>query len=73
LNPEEYVKLIGNIEDVLIRYSQLVSALEEGGETGDGVKIGKLFLTSAPGLSECLHIYCANHPFAVALLETRRY
>ncbi|XP_059482593.1 rho guanine nucleotide exchange factor 7 [Neocloeon triangulifer] len=72
LNPDEYSKLIGNIEEVLIKYSRLLAAMEEGGETGEGVKIGKLFLTSAPGLSECLQIYCANHPFAVALLEIRR-
>ncbi|XP_065347611.1 rho guanine nucleotide exchange factor 7 isoform X2 [Cloeon dipterum] len=72
LNSDEYVKLIGNIEDVLAKYSRLLASMEEGGETGDGVRVGKLFLTTAPGLSECLQTYCANHPFAVALLETKR-
>jgi Rho guanine nucleotide exchange factor 7 len=72
LNPDEYCKLIGNIEDVLSKYTYLMAALEEGGETGDGLKIGKLFLTTAPSLSDCLSTYCSNHPFAVALLETRR-
>lgn len=73
LNPDEYCKLVGNIDDVLTKYTQLMSALEEAGENGDGLKIGKLFLTSAPTLSDCLSTYCSNHPFAVALLETRRF
>jgi hypothetical protein len=64
--------LIGNIEDVLAEYKQLLAALEEGGDVGEGVKVGKIFLTVAPRLSECLNIYCSNHPFAVALLETRK-
>ncbi|KAF4525620.1 hypothetical protein B566_EDAN001219 [Ephemera danica] len=73
LTPEEYARLVGNIEDVLAQHSNLVTAMEEGGaEGGEGVRVGKLFLTSAPAVGECVTNYCANHPLAVATLETRR-
>lgn len=74
MTSDEYTKLTGNIEEVLVQHSQLITAMEEGGgEVGEGVRVGKLFLSSAPVVGECLTTYCGNHPLAVALLETHRY
>ncbi|XP_045618829.2 rho guanine nucleotide exchange factor 7 isoform X1 [Procambarus clarkii] len=70
LSEAEYKQLVGNLEEVTLTHSHLVSSLEEQSERPSrDQRIGGAFLTMAPQLQNAHKIYCTNHPRAVCMLE----
>ncbi|KAG0722696.1 Rho guanine nucleotide exchange factor 7 [Chionoecetes opilio] len=66
----EYKQLVGNLEEVAVAHSNLVTALEEQSDRPSREqRIGGTFLTLAPHLQSVHQIYCSNHPLAVCILE----
>lgn len=66
----EYKQLVGNLEEVVVAHSNLLTALEEQSERPSREqRIGGAFLTLAPHLQSVHQIYCGNHPRAVCMLE----
>lgn len=70
LTDAEYKQLVGNLEEVAVAHSNLVTALEEQSERPSREqRIGGAFLTLAPHLQSVHQNYCTNHPRAVCMLE----
>ncbi|KAK8720944.1 hypothetical protein OTU49_013011, partial [Cherax quadricarinatus] len=70
LSEAEYKQLVGNLEEVTLTHSHLVSSLEEQSERPSrDQRIGGAFLTMAPQLQNAHKVYCSNHPRAVCMLE----
>ena len=66
----EYKQMVGNLEEVAVAHSNLVTALEEQSERPSREqRIGGAFLTLAPHIQNVHQTYCSNHPMAVCMLE----
>lgn len=62
--------MIGNLEEVILVHSTLLSLLEEQLEIpAKEQRIGGTFLKIAPTLQAAHKIYIGNHPKAVCVIE----
>lgn len=70
----EYKQMVGNLEEVVVAHSNLLTALEEQSERPSREqRIGGAFLTLAPHLQSVHQCYCSNHPRAVCILEKYKW
>lgn len=73
LTEAEYKQMVGNLEEVAVAHSNLVTALEEQSERPSREqRIGGAFLTLAPHIQNVHQTYCSNHPRAVCILEKHK-
>lgn len=73
LTPPEYTLLIGNLEEIIAFQQSFLAALEECEKLPSHQRrIGGIFMQFAPSIKPLYLSYCANHPKAVSVLQTKR-